>query len=60
MNDSPGDLIHVAGEPRIITRSFLVTRPVAETDAQRRARRKRGEPMPEYAYTVIATRGVEA
>ena len=59
MNDSIGDIITVAGEPCIITRRFLVTRPVAETEAQRRKRRKLKLPQPSFSYTVLATKPLE-
>ena len=60
MIDSVGDTIHVAGEPRIITRRFKVTLPVAETDAQARARRKLGLPEPSFGYTVLTVAQINA
>ena len=53
MTDTPGDTIYLFGEPRVIVRRFLVTYPIAETRAERKARVKRRKLEPSFSYTVL-------
>ena len=55
MRHNPPEIVELPGGPRRVKERFLVSRPMRETDEQRKKRERLGLPVQMFEYTAVIT-----